>query len=300
VQVQDSATNTNSQTIAYSVSASPAIAGPSSATFAVGAPGIVTITAAGYPVPTLTESGVLPAGITFVDNKNGTGTLSGSPTVSGVFPISFTAQNGVGTPATLPFTLTVVASVPASGTKCNGVYNGTFKSNIVVTSGQTCIFVGGGVSGSVTELGGKLVLSNASVSGNVTVSGGTFSIGPLVTIKGNLAILALPKSAVPAQVCGAVIGGGLQVVASATPVLIGASSGCPGNTVSGDLLVSANLAPTSIDNNTVAGGLADLANLGATQVFSNHVKGILSCTADSAITGGGNTATKKTGQCAGF
>jgi hypothetical protein len=171
VQVQDSATNTNSQTIAYSVSALPAIAGPSSATFTVGAPGAVTISATGYPVPTLTEVGALPAGVTFVDNKNGTGTLSGSPSVSGIFPISFSAQNGVGAPSVLPFTLTVVASVPASGTKCNGVYSGTFKGNLVVTSGQTCIFVGGGVSGSVTELGGKLALSNASVSGNVTVSG---------------------------------------------------------------------------------------------------------------------------------
>jgi hypothetical protein len=243
---------------------------------------------------------VLPAGVTFIDNKNGTGTLSGSAAASGIFPISFSAQNGVGAPATLPFTLTVVASVPASGTKCNGVYNGTFKGNLVVTSGQTCIFVGGAVTGSVTELGGKLALSNASVSGNVTVSGGTFSIGPPATIKGNLAILALPKSAVPNQVCGAVIGGGLQVVASSSPVLIGASSGCPGNVVSGDLLVSANLASTSIDNNTVGGSLADLANLQPTQVFSNHVKGILSCTANSAISGGGNTATKKTGQCAGF
>jgi hypothetical protein len=300
VQVQDSATNTNSQTIAYSVSALPAISGPPSATFTVGAPGAVTISATGYPVPTLTEVGALPAGVTFVDNKNGTGTLSGSPSVSGIFPISFSAQNGVGAPSVLPFTLTVVASVPAAGTKCNGVYSGTFKGNLVVTSGQTCIFVGGGVSGSVTELGGKLALSNASVSGNVTVSGGTFSIGPPVTVKGNLAVLALPKSAAPTQVCGAVIGGGLQVVASASPVLIGASSGCPGNSISGDLLVSANLASTSIDNNTVGGSLADLANLGSTQVYTNHVKGILSCAANSAITGGGNTATKKTGQCSAF
>jgi hypothetical protein len=300
VQVQDSATNTNSQTITYSVSAPPAISGPASATFAVGSAGTVTISATGYPVPTLTEAGVLPPGVSFVDNKNGTGTLSGSAAASGVFPLSFTAQNGVGSPATLPFTLTVVASVPASGTKCNGVYNGTFKGSILVTSGQSCIFVGGGVTGSVVEAGGNLVLTNAIVSGNITVTGGTFSIGPPVTIKGNLAILALPKSAVQSKVCGAVIGGGLQVVGNATPVLIGATSGCPGNNLSGDLLVSANLAATSIDNNTVGGSLADLANLQPTQVFSNHIKGILTCTANPAISGGGNTATKITGQCANF
>ena len=90
--------------------------------------------------------GALPAGVTFVDKKNGTATLAGTPTVSGIYPITFTAQNGVGSPATLAFTLTVVGYVPASGTKCNGVYNGTFKGNIVVTAGQSCIFVGGGVT----------------------------------------------------------------------------------------------------------------------------------------------------------
>ncbi len=300
VQVQDSATNTNSQTVTYSVSSPPAISGPSSVTFAVGSPGAVTITATGYPAPVLTESGVLPAGVSFVDNRNGTGRLSGSPAVSGIFPISFTAQNGVASPATLPFTLTVVASVPASGTKCNGVYNGTFKGSILVTSGQTCIFVGGGITGSVTEAGGNLVLTNATVGGNVQVAGGTFSIGPPVTIKGNLALLTTPKSAVQSVVCGAIVGGGLQAVANGTPLLIGATSGCPGNIISGDLLVSNNAAPVSIDNNTVGGSLLDLDNSKPTQVFFNHIKGILSCTANSAITGGGNTAAKKQGQCAGF
>jgi hypothetical protein len=89
-------------------------------------------------------------------------------------------------------------------------------------------------------------------------------------------------------------------VGDSTPLLIGSTSGCPGNIVSGDLLVSNNAASVSIDNNIVGGSLADLDNLKPTQVFSNQVKGILSCVANSAITGGGNTATKKQGQCANF
>ena len=64
--------------------------------------------------------------------------------------------------------------------------------------------------------------------------------------------------------------------------------------------MSGNLSPTSIYNNTVGGSLLDVANLQPTQVFSNHIKGLLSCTANATITGGGNTATKKTGQCASF
>ena len=47
------------------------------ATFAVGSPGSVLFSATGYPVPTFTKSGALPAGVTFVDNRNGTATLGG-------------------------------------------------------------------------------------------------------------------------------------------------------------------------------------------------------------------------------
>jgi hypothetical protein len=47
-------------------------------------------------------------------------------------------------------------------------------------------------------------------------------------------------------------------------------------------------------------GLLDHNNSGATQVFSNSVGNSLQCQANSAITGGGNTAKTKQGQCAGF
>jgi hypothetical protein len=35
-------------------------------------------------------------------------------------------------------------------------------------------------------------------------------------------------------------------------------------------------------------------------VFNNAVKGILQCSGNTAITGGGNTAAQKQGQCAAF
>ena len=301
IEVQDSATNTNSQTVNYNVVAAPVISAPPSATFTMGSPGSVGISAAGYPVPTFTEAGALPAGVTFVDNKNGTATLGGTATASGIFPVNFTAQNGVGSPATQAFTLTVVATVPASGSKCNGVYNGTFKGNITVGSGQTCIFMGGGVTGNVTETGGTLSTTNAAIGGNFQATGGMFSIGLATTIKGNLLVVDTPSSAAQSQVCGAVIAGDLEVLASGSPVLIGSVSPvCPGNTISGILSVIDNFAPTSIYNNTVGGSLLDEDNSKLTQVFSNHVKGILSCVANSSITGGGNTASLKQGQCAKF
>jgi hypothetical protein len=66
--------------------------------------------ATGYPIPTLSEAGSLPSGITFVDNGNGTATLAGTPTAGteGVYNLTFRAINNVGSGlASQSFTLTV-------------------------------------------------------------------------------------------------------------------------------------------------------------------------------------------------
>jgi hypothetical protein len=303
VQVLDSATNTNQQSVTYSVVAAPVISGPSSAIFIDGNAASVTFSATGYPVPTFTESGALPAGVTFTDNKKGIATLSGTATTNGVFSITITASNGVGSAATLSFTLTAAATAPAAG-KCNGIYIGTFKGNLAVSSGQTCTFIGGGVTGNITENGGTLVLTGAAIGGNIQVNGGSFSVGSGVTIKGSLSVVEPSKSTVQNQVCGATIGANLQVLASATPVAIGSNPvsnpACAGNIITGNLNVSGNNAAIAMYNNTVGGSLLDLANAKPTQVFSNRVRGILICQADSGITGGSNSASLKLGQCSQF
>jgi len=300
-QVQDSAMNSNQTVVTYTVVTPPVISGASSAMFAVGTPSSVAFSATGYPTPTFTESGALPAGVTFVDNKNGTATLSGTATASGIFNITITAQNGVNPAATLAFTLTSTATVPASGTRCNGVYDGTFKGNLTVSAGQTCIFIGGGITGNVAQTGGTLMLTGATVTGNLQSLGGAFAIGSGTTIKGNLSALNLGKSAAQDTICGATIGGSLQVVASFTPLAIGnGTAACAGNTIGSSLSVTANNAAIAIYGNTVGGSLTDSFNLQPTQVFSNKIKGSLTCTADASITGGGNTAAVKTGQCAKF
>ena len=38
-----------------------------------------TVTTAGTPTPAITVTGTLPAGVTFVDNGDGTATLAGTP-----------------------------------------------------------------------------------------------------------------------------------------------------------------------------------------------------------------------------
>ena len=65
------------------------------------------VTTTGFPIPALTESGALPSGVTFTDNKNGTATLSGTTTAAGTYPLTLTAANGVLPNATQSFTLTV-------------------------------------------------------------------------------------------------------------------------------------------------------------------------------------------------
>jgi len=98
-----------SQSFTLKVNQAPAITSSNNTTFRVGRAGSFTVTTRGTPVPTLTETGTLPNGVTFVDNGNGTATLSGTPASgsSGSYPLTITASNGVGTPARQGFTLKV-------------------------------------------------------------------------------------------------------------------------------------------------------------------------------------------------
>jgi len=69
---------------------SPAITSDNTFTFTSGAFGTFNVTATGSPTLTLSESGSLPAGVTF---NSGTGVLSGTTTAIGTYPITFKATN---------------------------------------------------------------------------------------------------------------------------------------------------------------------------------------------------------------
>ena len=85
----------------------PAITSAASASSIVGAPFSFTVTTTGAPAPALTETGALPAGITFTDNGNGTATIAGTAQSGsgGSFPIQITAASSAGS-VTQSFTLT--------------------------------------------------------------------------------------------------------------------------------------------------------------------------------------------------
>ncbi len=102
-----------SQSFTLTVNQAPAITSANTTVFTAGAPGSFTMTATGFPIPTLTQAGALPGGVSFTDNHNGTGTLSGTPSAAGTFVLSLAAANGVGSTAVQSFTLSITGA--ASG-----------------------------------------------------------------------------------------------------------------------------------------------------------------------------------------
>jgi hypothetical protein len=100
------------QHFTLTVNQAPAIGSATAATFATGSNGSFTVTSSGYPTPSLIETGGLPSGVSFVDNGDGTATLSGTPAAgsAGVYDVTITAANGLGSGSSQPFTLTVNGS----------------------------------------------------------------------------------------------------------------------------------------------------------------------------------------------
>jgi uncharacterized repeat protein (TIGR01451 family) len=87
----------------------PLITSQNSSTFRVNSYYSFTVEASGSPTPQITYTGGLPGGVGFVDNGDGTATLSGTAAIGagGVYNLTFTADNGIIPDATQNFTLTV-------------------------------------------------------------------------------------------------------------------------------------------------------------------------------------------------
>ncbi len=90
----------------------PVITSPSSANFIMSSQNSFLVTTIGNPTPIITYAGTLPSGVSFIDNGDGTATISGSPTSIGTYEIIITAQNGFEPNATQVFTLKVFEGCP--------------------------------------------------------------------------------------------------------------------------------------------------------------------------------------------
>ena len=169
----------------------PKITSANNTTFTVGTPGSFTVTTTGTPTSSLSESGPLPSGVTFVDNGDGTATLAGTPDAGsgGIYSFTITATNGVAPDATQSFTLTddeaptitsadnttFVVGTPGSFTVTTGhsfPANATLSESGPLPSGVT--FVDNG-DGTATLSGTPDVGSGGTYSFTITAANGVGS-----------------------------------------------------------------------------------------------------------------------------
>ena len=104
-----SSTTQNTYAVLWQPLQPPSITSTCPSTASVGDDYACSVTTTGYPTSSLTESGTLPSGVTFVDNGNGTATLSGTPTAGsdGSYTPQVTASNGVSPDAVQAIDLTI-------------------------------------------------------------------------------------------------------------------------------------------------------------------------------------------------
>ena len=116
----------------FTYGTAPALTSASSVTFVENVPDSFTPTASGSPAPTITESGPLPAGVTFSD-----GVLSGKPTVTGSFPITLSASNGIGGTVDQSVTLNVVSIEITTTSLPAATVGGTYSASLEESSALT-------------------------------------------------------------------------------------------------------------------------------------------------------------------
>jgi hypothetical protein len=141
------------QTFTLTVDQAPAITSETGVTFTSGSSaamtsgvlGSFTVTTTGNPPPALTDASFgsgsctaspLPNGVTFVDDGNGTATISGTPAngTGGTYTVCINATNVLST-ATQTFTLTVDQAPAITSADTDSVLYGTGFSFLVTTSG---------------------------------------------------------------------------------------------------------------------------------------------------------------------
>ncbi|HEX5234993.1 MAG TPA: Ig-like domain repeat protein [Silvibacterium sp.] len=178
----------------------PIITSAATTSFTAGTAGTFAITTTGIPTAILSESTAagqtgLPNGVTFIDNHDGTATLSGTATVSGSYTFTITASNGVGSPAIEVFTLVVSP--------------GAFTQLQVLAPGETA------APGTASGFTGTPTIQYVNGAFNLTVSAVDQNFNVVNTITDTVAISSNDSKAIlPAN--GAALVGGTGIF-SVTP-----------------------------------------------------------------------------------
>jgi large repetitive protein len=115
----------------------PKITSSDGYTFTGGYTGSFTVTTNGSPTPTLSESGVLPTGVTFRDNGDGTATISGTPAAgtTGTYVLTLTATNGAVPNSIKSFTVTVGQAPAITSASTTNFITGTTGSFTISSTG---------------------------------------------------------------------------------------------------------------------------------------------------------------------
>jgi len=130
----------------------PAYTTPNSATFTAGALGMFTVGVSGFPIPAITETGSLPSGVTLIDNRNGTATISGTPGSVSTTTITIHATNSVGI-TDQTFTLTVSGNQQIGSGAGSGVFHYQFGN---FTFCGPPLYLCGTISGNTIQLDSPL------------------------------------------------------------------------------------------------------------------------------------------------
>ncbi len=200
------------------VDTSPVITSVNNATFIASAFNTFTVkTKTSVPSATLSFTGTLPAGVTFVANTNGTATLSGTPPPGSERPyqIMITAANGTLPNATQIFVITVQDAPPvlqapaitsAAGTTFTVGAPGTFAVTATGTPTSSLTLVGPRPSwllfvdhtdGTATMSGTPDLNSDASYAFTITARNG---VSPSATQTFILTVLQAPAITSPSSV----------------------------------------------------------------------------------------------------
>lgn len=175
------------QNFTLTVSEAPRFTSAASATFSVGSLSTFAVTTAGQPpVTTIVIGGdPLPAGVSFLNNGDGTGTLSGTanPGTGGVYNLTFTINNGIGGNVVQNFTLTVNQPPSFTSAATTTFVVGTPGTFAITTTGSPAVttITRGGVAlpTGVTftdNLNGTASLSGTPASGTFGSYAITFTI----------------------------------------------------------------------------------------------------------------------------
>jgi hypothetical protein len=187
------ALNSSAASASLTVGIAPAITSANCTSFTVGVFGTFTVTTTGSPTPAIARTaGTLPTGTMYVDNGNGTGTLSGTAVAaSGPYSLTFTASNGVGSNAVQSFTLTLnvgaAASITASGgTPQNAIVNTLYGSVLQATvrdAGSNPV-PGVNVAFNLPGSGPSGTFPGPTTVANALTNASGIAISPLITANG--------------------------------------------------------------------------------------------------------------------